>query len=64
MEELKLPEHPEETRPQSIAEALKPGLKTLSTLVATYTAAVLAAKQVANGQAKSETELPSPHTAH
>jgi len=43
----------------SIADALNTGMKTMSSLVAKYTAAVQAAQKPVNVEAKSETEGPS-----
>lgn len=60
MEEQKTTARSEQSHPVSIAEALNTGMKTMSSLVAKYTAAVLASQKTANGQAKSGTEDPSP----
>jgi hypothetical protein len=56
MAEQKTTERREEPRPLSIAEALNAGMKTFSTLVANYTAAVQASQKQTNGEADSETE--------
>jgi hypothetical protein len=62
VEEQKTTKHPEESQPRSIAEALNPGMESMSRLVAKYTAAALAAQKAANGSVKSEIEHPCPNT--
>ncbi len=57
MEEQKAAERAETFPPISIARALNTSMRTMSSLVAKYTAAVQAAKPV-NGEARSETEGP------
>lgn len=54
MEAQKTSERSTETRPLSIAEALKAGMKAHSTLVANYTVTVQAGRKQTNGEAKSE----------
>jgi hypothetical protein len=56
MEEQKATERAERSPPNSIADALNTSMKTMSSLVAKYTAAVQAAGKPLNGEAKSETE--------
>ncbi len=59
MEERKATEHAEQSPPMSIADALNTSMKTMSSLVAKYTAAVQAAAKPLNGEASSGTEGPS-----
>jgi hypothetical protein len=59
MEEHKDTDRTEKLPPISIASALNTSMKTMSSLVAKYTAAVQAAANPLNGEAKSETEGPS-----
>jgi hypothetical protein len=47
-----------ERPPISVADALNTSMKTMSSLVAKYTAAVQAAAKPLNGEARSETEGP------
>jgi len=56
MEAPKAKGHPEQSPPISIADALNTSMKTMSSLVAKYTAAVQAATKPLNGEAKSGTE--------
>jgi len=58
MEEQKTKEQAQQTHPISIAEALNASMKTMSSLVAKYTAAVQAAATPPNGEARSGTEGP------
>jgi hypothetical protein len=59
MEEQKATERAEQSPPISIAGALNTSMKTMSSLVAKYTAAVQAAPKPLNGEARTETEGPS-----
>jgi hypothetical protein len=59
MEEQKATEGAERSSRLSIAAALNTSMRTMSSLVAKYTAAVQAVPKAVNGEAKSETGGPS-----
>jgi len=58
MEEQKTKEQAQQSPPVSVAQALNASMKTMSSLVAKYTAAVQAAAIPPNGEANSGTEGP------
>ncbi len=62
MEEQKATEQAEQSPPISIAAALNTSMKTISSLVAKYTAAVQAAAKPLNGEVRSGTEGPIQRT--
>jgi hypothetical protein len=64
MEEQRATDRAEKLPSISIAGALNTSMKTISSLVAKYTAAVQATAKPLNGEARFETEGPSQRKSH